>query len=53
MSGFLSLVPYLGMLLALVPPVIAALPVYTALPPYLLIDRRRARGGLRGGLCGL
>lgn len=37
MSGFLSLVPYLGMLLALVPPVIAALPVYTALPPYLLI----------------
>ena len=37
MSGFLSLVPYLGMLLALIPPVIAALPVYNGLPAYLLI----------------
>jgi predicted PurR-regulated permease PerM len=37
MSGFLSLVPYLGLPLALVPPFAAALPVYTGLAVYLMI----------------
>lgn len=37
MSGFLSLVPYLGMPLAIIPPFVAALPVYAGLPPYLLV----------------
>jgi predicted PurR-regulated permease PerM len=37
LSGFLSLVPYLGLPLAVAPPVIAALPVYSGLPAYLII----------------
>jgi predicted PurR-regulated permease PerM len=37
LSGFLSLVPYLGLPLALVPPLVAALPVYDGLPAYLII----------------
>lgn len=37
LSGFLSLVPYIGLPLALVPPVLAALPVYAKLSGYLLI----------------
>jgi predicted PurR-regulated permease PerM len=36
-SGFLSLVPYLGLPLAMAPPIVAALPVYTGLPAYLII----------------
>ncbi len=36
-SGFLSLVPYVGLPLAMVPPLLAALPVYDALTPYLII----------------
>ena len=36
-SGFLSLVPYLGLPLAMLPPVIAALPVHTDPAIYLLI----------------
>ncbi len=42
LSGFLSLVPYLGLPLALIPPVVAALPVYTALPAYLVIGSTTA-----------
>jgi predicted PurR-regulated permease PerM len=42
LSGFLSLVPYLGLPLALIPPIIAALPVYTALPAYLIIGSTTA-----------
>ena len=42
LSGFLSLVPYLGLPLALIPPVAAALPVYTALPAYLIIGATTA-----------
>jgi len=37
LSGFLSLIPYIGLPLALVPPLFAALPVYATVPPYLLI----------------
>jgi len=37
LSGFLSLVPYIGLPLALAPPVLAALPVYAKLNGYLLI----------------
>jgi predicted PurR-regulated permease PerM len=37
LSGFLSLVPYVGVLLALIPPVVAALPVYTQPAMYLVI----------------
>ncbi|MCX6621124.1 MAG: AI-2E family transporter [Acidobacteria bacterium] len=37
LSGFLSLVPYIGLPLALIPPLFAALPVYNRLPPYLII----------------
>ncbi len=36
-SGFLSLVPYVGLPLAIVPPILAALPVTDKLPPYLVI----------------
>jgi predicted PurR-regulated permease PerM len=36
-SGFLSLVPYLGLPLAILPPIIAALPVHTDPKMYLLI----------------
>ena len=37
LSGFLSIVPYLGLPMALLPPVLAALPVYTNLGAYLII----------------
>jgi Predicted permease len=36
-SGFLSLVPYVGLPLSIVPPILAALPVYDKLAPYLMI----------------
>ena len=36
-SGFLSLVPYVGLPMAIVPPLIAALPVYATITPYLII----------------
>jgi predicted PurR-regulated permease PerM len=36
-SGFLSLVPYVGLPLAVIPPLAAALIVYTNLTPYLVI----------------
>ncbi len=36
-SGFLSLIPYIGLPLALLPAVISALPVYDAMTPYLLL----------------
>jgi predicted PurR-regulated permease PerM len=37
LSGFLSIVPYLGLPMALLPPVLAALPVYNNLGAYLII----------------
>ncbi len=37
LSGFLSLVPYIGLPLAMIPPLFAALPVYNRLAPYLII----------------
>lgn len=36
-SGFLSLVPYIGLPLAIIPPILAALPVYKGLAPFLII----------------
>jgi predicted PurR-regulated permease PerM len=36
-SGFLSLVPYIGLPLSILPPLVAALPVYKGLTMYLLI----------------
>lgn len=36
-SGFVSLLPYLGLPLAIIPPVIAGLPVYERLPQYLIL----------------
>lgn len=36
-SGFLSLVPYIGLPLAILPALISALPVYNAMTPYLLL----------------
>jgi predicted PurR-regulated permease PerM len=36
-SGFLSLLPYIGLPLAILPPVLAGLPVYTRLPQYLIL----------------
>lgn len=36
-SGFVSLIPYIGLPLALIPAFLTALPVYATLPPYLLI----------------
>jgi predicted PurR-regulated permease PerM len=36
-SGFLSLVPYIGVPLAVVPPMIAALPVYSTPTIYIVI----------------
>lgn len=36
-SGFLSLIPYIGLPLAILPPFIAALPVYTGWTAYLVI----------------
>lgn len=37
MSGFLSLIPYIGLPLALIPPFFAALPLYSKLGAYLII----------------
>ncbi len=37
LSGFLSLIPYIGLPLAVLPPLVAALPVFKTMPPYLLI----------------
>lgn len=37
LSGFLSLIPYAGLPLSLIPPLVAALPVYSTLTPYLLV----------------
>lgn len=37
LSGFLSLIPYIGLPLAILPAVISALPVYHAMTPYLLL----------------
>jgi len=37
LSGFLSLVPYVGLPLAILPPALAALPVHSAMGPYLVI----------------
>jgi predicted PurR-regulated permease PerM len=42
MSGFLSLVPYLGLPLAIIPPFVAALPVYPGLPAYILVGATTA-----------
>lgn len=36
-SGFLSLIPYLGLPLAILPPVVAALPVYSGWTAYIVI----------------
>ena len=37
LSGFLSLIPYVGLPLAIIPPVISALMMYDAITPYLVI----------------
>jgi predicted PurR-regulated permease PerM len=37
LSGFLSLIPYIGFPLAMIPPVFVALPVYDRLTPYVVI----------------
>jgi len=37
LSGFLSLIPYAGLPLAMLPPLFAALPVYQTMTPYILI----------------
>ena len=37
LSGFLSLIPYVGLPLAVIPPIFAGLPVYTSLAQYLVI----------------
>src|SRR5574341_144376 len=37
MSGFLSLIPYIGLPLAMIPPLFAALPIHPTMPPYLVI----------------
>ena len=42
LSGFLSLIPYIGLPLAILPPFFAALPVFTDLAPYLLIGTTTA-----------
>jgi predicted PurR-regulated permease PerM len=36
-SGFLSLIPYAGMPMAILPPVLAALPAFNQLAPYVMI----------------
>ena len=38
LSAFLSLIPYLGLPLALLPPLAAALPVYSSWGPYLVVS---------------
>jgi len=42
LSGFLSLVPYIGLPLSLIPPFFVALPKYSELAPYLLIGTTTA-----------
>lgn len=37
LSGFLSLVPYIGLPLSMIPPLFAALRIYTSLTPYFII----------------
>jgi predicted PurR-regulated permease PerM len=37
MSGFLSLVPYIGLPLSMIPPLFAALAIYKTMPAYLLL----------------
>ncbi len=37
LSGFLSLVPYIGMPLALIPPLLAGLAVFDTMAPYLIV----------------
>jgi len=37
LSGFLSLVPYIGLPLAMIPPFVAALTRFTTVPPYVLV----------------
>ena len=37
LSAFFSLIPYIGLPLAALPPLLAALPVYTKMAPYLVI----------------
>ena len=37
MSGFLSLIPYIGLPLAMVPPMFSALAIYRTMAPYLII----------------
>ncbi len=37
LSGFLSLIPYVGLPLALIPPLLAALPVFSTLSQYLVV----------------
>ena len=37
LSGFLSLIPYIGLPLAVLPPLLAALPIFKTMPPYLLV----------------
>jgi predicted PurR-regulated permease PerM len=36
-SGFLSLVPYVGLPMAILPPLVAALPVYESITPFIII----------------
>lgn len=38
LSGFLSLIPYIGLPLAILPAVLSALPVYSAMTPYLVLS---------------
>lgn len=37
LSGFLSLIPYIGLPLSILPPLLTALPVYNTMTPYLLL----------------
>jgi predicted PurR-regulated permease PerM len=37
LSGFLSLIPYIGLPLAMLPPLLAAVPVYSSVTPYVII----------------
>lgn len=38
LSGFISLVPYVGLPLAIIPPILSALMIYDAITPYLVIS---------------
>jgi len=42
LSGFLSLIPYVGLPLALIPPVVSALMIYDGVTPYLIICAQAA-----------